>query len=397
MRCELLLVSLVSSSVALAAPPPVPVFRAVDVDTNISIGYGIAAADVNGDGKPDLLLADKDRFVWHENPRWQRHVLTEKLTPKDHVCIAARDIDGDGKCEIAVGAEWNPGDTENSGAVFYLMAPVDRTQKWQAVKLPHEPTVHRMRWVKNAEGKFDLVMLPLHGRGNKAATGEGEGVTALRYQVPANRNGSWTAQKIQTALHKTHNLDPGQWDRDAADELLIASKEGVYLWDTDASGASKVTQLTGGEAGGAGEVRRGRLPGGNEFIATVEPMHGNSVVTYTAPHVNAASPFWKRRVIDESIVDGHAVACGDLLKAGHDQLVVGWRAMNRPANTKVGIKLYTPLDPDGGKWRETLIDDNTMACEDLVLADLDADGDLDIAAAGRATRNVKIYWNQGTQ
>ncbi len=35
-----------------------------------------------------------------------------------------------------------------------------------------------------------------------------------------------------------------------------------------------------------------------------------------------------------------------------------------------------------------------MACEDLTLPDLDGDGDLDIAAAGRATRNVKIYWNQ---
>jgi hypothetical protein len=126
-------------------------------------------------------------------------------------------------------------------------------------------------------------------------------------------------------------------------------------------------------------------------------MHGNTVVTYTAPHVNAANPLWRRQVVDESIVDGHAVACGDLLKAGYDQLVVGWRAMNRPANTKVGIKLYTPLDSEGKIWRETLIDDNTMACEDLVLADLDNDGDLDIAAAGRATKNVKIYLNDVTK
>ena len=41
-----------------------------------------------------------------------------------------------------------------------------------------------------------------------------------------------------------------------------------------------------------------------------------------------------------------------------------------------------------------LIDDNTMACEDLVLADLDGDGKLDIVASGRGTKNVKIYWNE---
>jgi hypothetical protein len=35
-----------------------------------------------------------------------------------------------------------------------------------------------------------------------------------------------------------------------------------------------------------------------------------------------------------------------------------------------------------------------MACEDLKVADLDDDGDLDIIAAGRSTQNLKIYWNK---
>ena len=46
------------------------------------------------------------------------------------------------------------------------------------------------------------------------------------------------------------------------------------------------------------------------------------------------------------------------------------------------------------RWRETVIDDGGMACEDLALADLDSDGRLDIIASGRATKNVKIYWNE---
>ncbi len=41
-----------------------------------------------------------------------------------------------------------------------------------------------------------------------------------------------------------------------------------------------------------------------------------------------------------------------------------------------------------------LVDDNTMACEDLRLADLNGDGRIDIVAAGRATKNVVIYWNE---
>src|SRR3989440_8877414 len=183
-----------------------PTFRAVEIDSRIEIGYGLAIADVDGDKKPDILLADKKQIVWYRNPTWERFVIAENLTKLDNVCIAAADIDGDGKAEIAVGSGWNPNDTVNSGAVFYLIAPKDRTEKWEAVELPHEPTVHRMRWVRNAAGKFDLVVVPLHGRGNK--NGEGAGVRILSYAVPAEPHETWKMAVISDSRHMTHNFDP---------------------------------------------------------------------------------------------------------------------------------------------------------------------------------------------
>ncbi len=389
MRNKLLLSLLVSNCAVLAADLPVPVFKAVDVDTKVEIGYGVTVADVNGDKKPDILLADKNLIVWYENPSWKKHIMAENLTKQDHVCIAAQDIDGDGKCEVAVGAGWNPGDTLNSGAVFYLIPPADRTQKWEAVALPHEPTVHRMRWVKNAASGYDLVVVPLHGRGNKPATGEGAGVKVLRYLKPGNVKETWKTEVLDESMHKTHNFDPVQWDNDVAEELLVGGKEGVFLMNREKE-MSVMTQLSGNELGGAGEVRIGKL-GSTRFFTTIEPMHGNNLVVYTAPQ-DGKGP-WTRNLLDESLVDGHALACGDLSGIGRDQIVVGWRAMNRPG-AKVGIKLFTPLDASGTKWRQTLVDDNTMACEDLCLADLDGNGKLDIVAAGRATKNLKIYLNQ---
>ena len=88
---------IISLGAAWTAEPPVPTFKAIDVDTKVEIGYGLAVADVNGDQKPDILLADKNLIVWYENPAWTKHVMAEKLTAHDHVCIAAQDIDGDGK------------------------------------------------------------------------------------------------------------------------------------------------------------------------------------------------------------------------------------------------------------------------------------------------------------
>src|SRR5213082_1661814 len=112
--------------VAFAADPPEPKFRAVTIDDKIQIGYGVTVADVDGDKKPDILLADKKQIVWYRNPTWEKFVIAENLTKLDNVCLAATDIDGDGKAEIAVGAGWNPSDTVGSGAVFYLIPPKDR-------------------------------------------------------------------------------------------------------------------------------------------------------------------------------------------------------------------------------------------------------------------------------
>lgn len=379
-----------SAATALAVSPE-PRFRTVNVDTNIAIGYGITTADIDGDARLDLVLCDKNQIAWYHNPGWEKHVIAENLTKSDHVCVAAADIDGDGKAEIAVGAGWNPADTTNSGAVFYLEAPADRTRRWKPTELPHEPTVHRMRWVKNWQGRSTLVVVPLHGRGNK--DGNGEGVRIQRYVKPMG-HGDWAITTLQNTLHKTHNFDPIQWDTDVAQELLIGSKEGVFVMNwSQRENRNVLEPIADGRAGGAGEVRLGRLPGGGRFVAAVEPMHGNAVVIYRPP-AKSGTNLWDRLVLDETMVEGHALACGDLLGLGRDQIVVGWRgAINQPG-AKVGIRLFIPKDNAAAEWSSVWIDDNTMACEDLCLADLNGDGRLDVIAAGRATHNLKIYFNE---
>ena len=370
--------------VLLAAEPPAPKFRAVDIDTAISIGYGLAIADINGDGKPDIALADQKTIQWYENPTWKKHVIAENLTPQDNVCIAAADIDGDGKAEIAVGAGWNPGDTVNSGAVFYLIAPKDRTQKWEAVKLHHEPTVHRMHWAKNAAGKFELIVKPLHGRANKG--NEGAGGRVLAYTVPANPKGEWKTTVVSDALHASHNFQPINWDNDPEQELILGSKEGLF-WFGQSTGAWKRRQFG---TNWVGEVRDGKLPGGQRFIATIEPMHGTTVRLYRDPQ---AKGLWPKQTLDESLKDGHALAVGDLLGTGSDQIVAAWRGMN-PKGVP-GIKLFAPLDKEGTQWKEFPISAEAVAVEDMKVADLNGDGKLDIIAAGRQTKNVRIFFNEG--
>jgi len=364
------------------------IFQEQVIDDNISIGYGIALGDVDGDGKPDILLADKKQFVWYRNGDWKKFVLAENLTEHDNVCIAARDINGDGKVEVAVGAQWNPSETSNaeqSGSVHYLVRPADPTQLWKAVELHHEPTVHRMKWLKSSEGKFYLVVVPLHGRGN--LNGAGEGVNVIAYEFPKDVNGKWLMYTMDRNMHLTHNFQIAESNDKSRNGFYLAGKEGVRFihesFNKDSGGSSEKIE---GLEYAAGEVRTGKAAPDKNFIVTVEPMHGDKVVAYLPEDKT------KRIVIDDNIKEGHALAVADFLGRGTDQIIAGWRSPNKDSLT--GIKLYIKKDASGNQWESQWVDQNGIACEDIQVMDLNQDGKPDIVASGRATHNIKVYWNK---
>ena len=355
----------------------------------ITIGYGLQLADVNGDGKTDIVLADKKTIQWYENPSWEKHVIASDLTERDNVCIAARDINGDGKAEIAVGGQWNFLETNKDGAVFYLVPPKDRIQAWSPVQLPNDPSVHRMHWILGPDGSYSLVVKPLRGKGT--IDGIGPGLRVLEYIMPQDPTGEWTLSVINQDLHQSHNFHPVNWDEDPEEELIIAAKEGSWHFDRGEKGQPwEATQLT---KNFSGEIRDGRLPNGKRFIACVEPMHGNTAAAYVEP--DGGEGLWPQlKVLDGAIKDGHAVAIDDFLGIGSDQVVVGWRAMHpKDVPGDPGIKLFIPNE-DGSQWTEQQLSGAEIAVEDIKAGDLNGDGKPEIVAAARQTKNLTIFFNE---
>ena len=359
-----------------------PKFEPRVIDTTVEIGYGLAIGDVDGDGAPDILLADKREISWFHNPDWQESTLAKNLTLRDHVCIAAADLNGDGKIEVAVGAQWNPGETNNkvdSGAVFYLDRPAETGKPWTPVQLFHDPTTHRMRWVPSADGGHMLVVLPLHGIGNADGTGENT-VNVRAYRVDPAKAGTadaWTHEVLGAKLHVAHNFDYREGF------LYIGGAEGIVRGAND--GKNSTVLITAANSTpptrGVGEIQKGA-----DFIAAIEPFHGNDLVVY-----RPSGEKWQRTLLTDALNQGHALGVGDIDGDGKEDIVAGWR--NPDATGHVGIKLFLQ-QPDGGWDKGTTIAEDIIATEDLKLVDLDKDGHLDIVASGRTTKNLVILWNR---
>jgi hypothetical protein len=181
--------------------------------------------------------------------------------------------------------------------------------------------------------------------------------------------------------------------------VTIVGKEGIKVHSRDRDGTwqegSQQPSLSP-----AGEIRESGSSGPLHFLATVEPMHGNQLAVHVRFQHNrtlegdGGSFDYHSQTLTDRLVEGHALQVGDLLGAGGDQIVVGWRGKAGTTDTSIGVALWTPLDQAGEKWRETVIDADGMACEDLQLADLNGSGRLDIIASGRRTHNLKIYFNE---
>ncbi len=378
-------------------------FRAEEIETKLGVGYAVTLVDMNDDRKPDIVVVDTDRVVWYENPSWKRHTLIEKKTKRDNVCIAPYDIDGDGKLDFALGADWRPADTVGSGSLQWMTRGAAVDEHWTVHPIGVEPTLHRIRWADfDGDGRAELIVVPLFGRGSSAKNNYSERpIRILSYKVPSDPvKGPWKAEVISEELHVAHNFWPADVDGDGKLDLLVASYEGVSLlkrspqgkWSRELIGTGNQDNKSGSR--GASEIKLGALANSEKYIATIEPWHGHQVAVYTLdPPQDTRPRKWNRQVLDDQLKWGHAVWCANLDDDKDEELIIGVRD-NLNGEVKCGVRIYDPQDPHGQKWQRTLLDPGGVAVEDLAAADLNGDGRIDIVAVGRATHNVKIYWNE---
>ena len=378
----LLLTAVAAQQPAIRAGGPLQ-FREQEIVKDFGVGYAVVPGDVNGDKRTDILAISGSELVWFQAPNWEKNViLGAGATTADNVTLAPHDINGDGRLDIALGAGWGG---QNTGTLQWVRQnALGATPAWEVFQISAEPTLHRIKWADvDGDKKLELIVAPLHGKDAKGPAFDGPSARLLVFKPPAKpETEQWPMEVAGEVNHIQHNFLVMNLDKDPPDELVTASKEGLTSFKRSKDGKWERTII--GE-GTPGEVKLGRV-GGRRMLATVEPWHGAGVAIYAE---SPGAPQWAKTTIESALSEGHALGWADFDGNGSDELAVGWRARGAASR---GLAIYF-VDREGAlKTKQPL--DSTIDTEDLMVGDFNGDKYPDIVASGRASRNIKIYWNE---
>ncbi len=235
-------------ALACAAPPEIR-FQAHSIATGLTGGYHVVVADLNQDGKPDIIaLADGvSELVWYENPGWQRHVI---VSGRSHMInLAAADVDDDGIPELLLSDGFDMNPQASVGNVWLLHHKGDPSEPWDMRLIDRLPTAHRLRVARmGTHGELAFINAPLAGL-KSSAPDYRDAISLSLY-----RPGAWKREPVTESLHGVlHGIFITDWDGDGRDDILTASFEGIHLLMNTTAGwkmseINKATRLPGRNA-----------------------------------------------------------------------------------------------------------------------------------------------------
>ncbi|MCZ2153879.1 MAG: VCBS repeat-containing protein [Bryobacterales bacterium] len=360
-----------------------PEFRESNIVSGLKMGYQLVLADLNRDGKLDVIVVDElsSELAWYENPGWQRHVLARDVSRT--INLDCHDLDGDGIPEIAMAHDFETNPDRSKGTILLLEHNGDPREPWKKTELGHVPTAHRLRWMPVEKGKpWWLLVAPIVGE--KTYPPDYVGIAPIY----AYRPGEWKQITVSDQLRGVlHSIAPVEW-QPGVWRLLTASFDGIELLEPRSHGIWKHVQIGAGNPVpcpkcGSSEVKMGKL-GNHRFLATIEPWHGNQIAVYLE-----RKGMWQRIVLDEELVNGHALAVADLDGDGRDEIVSGFRGKG------FRVTVYQAEDAAGQKWGSTVLNTGGVAGADCKIADLNGDDLPDIVCSGASTGNVMLFENKG--
>lgn len=360
----------------IAFGPPGHGLKRTVIDADMPGAYQVELADVNGDGRRDIVALGNGTVAWYENPSWKKRIVSDKAHTPGVISTATRDIDGDGKAEIAIAYEFEM----NNPKIGKLLLARQTDYGWSYEELGAFPSIHRLRWGDfDGDGKTDLAIAPIFGESAKPPTFQEEGA-----KLEVLFGGTIAGRSEVDRRKVTHAIGVIDWREEARNAFLSASNEGVWRhrflnnrWENH-----QILVGVGGERPktGASEIHLGKFADGRKFYATIEPWHGTDVVMQPE-RVPGSLELGPRFVLDTTLKESHALCVADIDGDGTDEIFAGYRGPGKSVNA---YRL------EGGRWVKKVVDSN-IASQDLRSGDVNGDGLADVVSVGGATHNVVLY------
>jgi len=363
-------------------------FKIHEVDGDIRSAYGMTVADMNGNGKLDIVAGSTGipMIAWYEAPEFKKHVVSE--SHPGNICIAARDLTGNGLRDLIVGSGFNRRQRIPVEYLQWFEAKEDG-ESWESHFIEEIPYIHRLALADVCgNGVPHLFVASLQGGEGKIDEWQYPGGLWC-YRLPEDPvKDMWEKRLVDGELHLNHGMSVGDVDGDGRQDVLIGCRDGLIWFEPPEDPFAGDWHKWVISERESSEVFTVDLDGDgvNEFLS-IEPWHGNELVWYKAEG-DIRDGKWTRHMIDDTLNRGHSVEGVDVDGDGEIEVIAGY---NGPGKS---LHIYRQADLGKDEWNKGSIDAGGMGMGQMAVLDMDGDGQLDIVASGMSSGNVRWYENE---
>ncbi len=389
--------------------PAVGTWASIDIDAAFASPTQVAIADFDGDGDLDVAgtAPGDDTISWWENSSGDGTTWVETALQTNFLsasCVHAADVDGDGKTDI-IGGAWNEGNLKwwrNTGTgwtAYTIDAGFDGARSLDAVDMDRDgdldivgvsSTLNDVSWWENdgtptvglwtehsidsnANNPFTVQAVDMDCDGDPDVLVSTAGSNEVAWWENTNGvGGAWTkyiVDKIDNARY-AHAADvDGDGDPDVAGAAFVGDT--IYLWENDSIHRTALFPAKRTVAGNflqAWDVTTADLDeDGEQDVLAVGWGGGLSWWRNTG---GGAS--WTENVVATNLSSPTSVRTGDLDEDGDLDLLVATSGDDT-------VRWYL----NNGSWTPSTVTAALGGAWTAVPADMNGDGGLDVLATGR--------------
>ena len=372
------------------------------IDDRFRYTYAISVADFTGDGSLDLVAPDTNAALyWYENDgggNFTRRVVQRRVGQwlERH---AIADINGDGRPEIVFVDNIN-------GCILYFAYDGD----------PRETSSWRYQYVTEGglPGAYDLTVADLNGN-RKLDIAASDWRIGNSFSLFEERDGSWKRSVIEDGIGEPRTIEAADFDGDGRLDLLGSARVGgevVWYKNTGDVGRAWEKHVID-TAPGPWHGHAADMDGDGDLdvvmtlwdfhpglVAGTSPLTGslderaeglNQVVWYENDGSPEAGP-WKKHVIADDFPSAFEAVAADIDGDGQMEVVVS------AGTDKEGrVVLFKHHGDPRGPWSQQVLKEGWPNARQVVVADIDGDGRLDIVVcAERGSNEIRWWRNEGT-